>query len=215
MSNYSKKFKKIYSEYYLLHPDADTLPDHMLYYLHRQWIFPNHIDVMLDYAEKFANAYYPNTNREVIALAVLLHDSGLIYRRKEASPNGHESRSCDYTKIILAKYGYSAAFIKHVCAAIKSTEPSQQPKSDEAIIVRNADAYSHLSTVHFFAKAHFAKNIREYINWLEDKVSISFSKLTIPDLIAEKHPLVDAYASQIALYKTQLAKSMKKEVTDE
>ncbi len=197
----TQTFKKIYQEYYNLHPDASTLPKNKLYYLHRQWFFPNHIDIMLDCVKDFKERFYPNANEEVALYAALLHDAGLVYQRLGTSPKGHEEQSSLYATKILKENGFDDAFIEQVCAAIAATEPSVAPRTDEAIIVRNADAYSHLSSMHFFAKAYFADNIQDYIEWFDKKVHASLNKLTIPELIEEKRPLIQEYEKLMSLYK--------------
>jgi hypothetical protein len=202
MDGLPPKFKEVYEEYYLLHPDAAALPPTKLYYLHRQWIFPNHIDIMLDLVGQFRQKFYPEANIDVALFAALLHDAGLVYERTERSPAGHENRSVEYATILLRKHGFSDDFIHRVSAAIESTEPDVEPASDEAIIVRNADAYSHLSSLHFVAKAHFADDLLWYIEWFDKKVHGSLKKLTISELIEEKKPLVAEYERLLAMYRS-------------
>jgi len=196
------KFKEIYEEYYLLHPDASTLPATKLYYLHRQWFFPNHIDIMLDLVRKLRDSFYPDADLDTVLFASLLHDAGLVYKRTDRSPTGHENRSIEYATITLNKQGLADDFIQKVCMAIAATEPDVIPESEEAIIVRNADAYSHLSSMHFFAKAYFADDLVWYIDWLDKKVHGSLKKLTIPQLIEEKKPLVAEYEKLLELYRS-------------
>lgn len=193
-------FQKVYQTYYNLHPDASTLPKNRLYYLHRQWIFPNHIDVMLELVRDFHERFYPAANLDVALYAALLHDAGLVYERTDASPVGHEEHSCEYATKLLTDIGHEAAFIEQVCVAIRATEPAVTPATDEGILVRNADAYSHLSTMHFFAKAHFADNLQDYIEWFDKKLHASLQKLTIPELITEKRPLVEQYEALLNMY---------------
>lgn len=196
------KFKEVYEEYYLLHPDASALPATKLYYLHRQWFFPNHIDVMLDLVRKFRDSFYPDANLDVALFAALLHDAGLVYKRTDRLPMGHENRSVEYAATTLKNHGLSDDFIQKVCVAIAATEPDVTPDSEEAILVRNADAYSHLSSMHFFAKAHFADDLLWYIDWFDKKIHGSLKKLTVPQLIEEKKPLVIEYEKLLELYRS-------------
>jgi len=76
------------------------------------------------------------------------------------------------------------------------------PESEEAIIVRNADAYSHLSSIHFFAKAYFADDLLWYIDWFDKKIHGSLKNLTISQLIEEKQPLVTGYEKLLELYRS-------------
>lgn len=194
-------FKEVYEECYQLFPDADASPDAKLRYLHRQWIFANHIDVMLNLVGDFRERFYPDADVEICLFAALLHDTGLVYGRSEAAPTDHESRSCEYAKLTLQKHGLSDSFIQKVCAAIAATDPESSPTTDEAIIVRNADAYSHLSTVHFMAKAYFADDLQWYLEWFDKKAHGCITKLTIPELIEEKQPLITEYEKLLATYR--------------
>jgi len=201
MNTLPPKFKEIYEEYYLLHLDATVLPATKFYYLHRQWFFPNHIDVMLDLVSKLRGSYYPDAKLDVVLFAALLHDAGLVYKRISRAPIGHENRSIECATFILSKHGFADDFIQKVCRAIAATEPDVTPESEEAIVVRNADAYSHLSSMHFFAKAYFADDLIWYVDWFDKKVHGSLKKLTIPQLIEEKKPLVIEYEKLLELHR--------------
>lgn len=194
------KFREVYEEYYRLHPDADVVPKSKFYYLHRQWFFPNHIDVMIELVGEFRERFYPDANLEVAMFAALLHDAGLVYERS-GSPLGHEARSVEYATDILTRNGLESGFIERVGAAIRATEPKEAPTSDEAILVRNADAYSHLSSMHFIAKAHFADDLIWYIDWFDKKAHGCLQKLTIAELVAEKEPIVIEYEKLLKRYR--------------
>jgi len=195
-----ERFTRIYEQCFALYPDAAALPSNKLYYLHRQWIFPNHIDPVLTYIEAFHKRFYPGSNLEVALCAGLLHDAGLVYGRSSNSPSGHEERSCRFATILLQQEDYDVDFIRRVCQAIKATEPSVLPATEEAVLVRNADAYSHLSSMHFIGKAYFAEDIKSYIEWFDAKLHGSLKKLTIPDLVKEKAPTVEMYEVLLATY---------------
>ena len=189
MNTLPPRFKEIYEEYYLLHPDVSALPATKLY-------------VMLDLVRKFRDSFYPDANLDVALFAALLHDAGLVYKRTDRSPMGHENRSVEQAATTLKNHGLSDDFIQKVCTAIAATEPDVTPESEEAIIVRNADAYSHLSSIHFFAKAYFADDLLWYIDWFDKKIHGSLKNLTISQLIEEKQPLVTGYEKLLELYRS-------------
>lgn len=198
MNTLPDKFDVVYREYWQLHPDTQDSSE--LAYLSRQWFFPNHIDVMLSLVQEFHGRYFPSADIAVALFAALLHDAGLVYNRVDKSSVGHENRSCEYATLILQKHGFEEGFITAVCDAIAATEPEIEPMSDEATIVRNADAYSHLSTMHFIAKAYFAHDLLWYFNWFQKKIHTSLEKLTILELIEEKRPVVENYEKMLAMY---------------
>lgn len=202
-----KIFKKVYSDYYMMHSDASTLPKENLYYLHRQWFFPNHIDIVLEKIVSFQKKYYPNSNLAVCLFAGLLHDVGLIYKRGSKDPIGHENRSVEFTKMKLVEEGLDQDFVDKVCICIEATDADSAPESEEAIIVRNADAYSHLTSIHFIAKAYFTQELESYIQWFAKKIESTFKKLTIEELMSEVRPMAEKYKAMIDLYTANKNKS--------
>jgi len=199
-TNNKTVFKKVYEIYYNLHPSAESLPKSKLYYLHRQWFFPNHIDLVLENIQKFQAKYYPYADLKIALFAGLLHDAGLVYKRTETNPDGHENRSCEYAKMLLTQFGCTAEFIASVCEAIEATDSRTPPTTDEALLVRNADAYSHLTSIHFFAKAYFAEDVEMFIEWFTKKIEGTISKITIQDLIDETLPIVASYRKMLTTY---------------
>lgn len=193
-------FKKVYNTYYNLHPTAQSLPKSKLYYLHREWFFPNHINLVLKNVKRIQCDFYPKADSQIVLYAGLLHDAGLVYNRFDANPDGHENRSSEYTKQLLSQFEFSNEFIDSVCTSIEATDSKALPESDEGLVVRNADAYSHLSSIHFFAKAYFASDIESFIEWFDKKIESTFDKISIPLLRKEIESRVKAYRKMIDLY---------------
>lgn len=199
-TNEKKKFSEIYNEYYLLHPDGESVPKTKFYYLHRQWFFPGHIDLVLENIVSFHKKYYPKSNLAVALFAGLMHDAGLVYQRTEASAEGHENRSSVYAQEKLQKAGFDKDFINKVIEAIEATDSKVAPTSEESLLVRNADAYSHITSLHFFAKAYFSDELDYFIDWFSKKIDSTFNKLTIPHLIEEVRPLIERYKKMLEIY---------------
>lgn len=200
-------FQKVYETYYNLHPSYMGLPKFKYYYLHREWFFPNHIDIALDNIKDFHKRFYPKSDLSVSLYAGLLHDAGLVYKRIESDSTGHENRSSEYVRYLLPKFGLSINFINSVCIAIESTDSNSMPTNEESFLVRNADAYSHLISIHFFAKSYFAEDIETFIDWFTKKIESTFNKLTIPDLITEVTPMIESYRRMINLYNKNKSRS--------
>ncbi len=171
------RIKRIYLETYSLFKSENS--EKRFQYLRKDWIFPNHIDIMIDLVKKLSSKY--KGDKETCILATILHDVGLVYKRKSSSTAGHENRSVEYAKKILNRYKYSEYEIKKVIDCIKSTYPKNRPKTINDKIVRTADALSQLTSIHFFAKATFSQSIDNYIEWLERKVKNNFKKICFKD----------------------------------
>ncbi len=199
-TNFSEKFKIAYNNLYNLHPSSDN-GEFKLRYLNVDWFFPNHLNNVLENIKDFAIKYFDNINPEISLYGGLFHDAGLVYKRESADPTGHEDRSVEYAKKELGNLGYDDDFIEKVSECIRSTEPVHETTIQEALLVRNADSYAHLMSMHFFAKANFAENIYDYVNWFDKKVNSTFSKLTIDELINDSKPLVTYYGSMIKNYR--------------
>lgn len=207
-----ENFIKLYNDYSEMHPDGSTLPDYKFFYLHRQWFMPHHIDLVLRNVVKFQAKYYSNANLTVCLFAALVHDAGLVYKRGRGGPEGHENRSAEYASMKLKELGYDDEFINKVVNCINATEPETAPNADEELLVRNADAYSHITSIHFFAKAYFQSDWYSYFEWFEKKINKTYAKLTIKELQDEVKPLIDFYNGMINTYKIQNESSFVKDL---
>ena len=195
------KQRKIYDEVVSIYPEDDKNPK--LRYVNKRWIFPNHIDIVIDSALKFVEEYYPEANREIVFLAALLHDTGLVYERTEDDSAGHEERSIKYATEILQKYNYSKDFISKVTQAISATEPENTASSIESKIVRTADAYSHFISIHFFAKSNFTEEWDRFIKWFARKIDSTYMKLELEEVKKEIEPIYNHYKNAIDMYFTR------------
>jgi len=151
---------------------------------------------------KFQKTYLPEANLTIALYAGLLHDAGLVYERETADPDGHENRSIVYAQKVLSLENYNVDFISQVCKAIGATDSNERPETVEGELVRNADAYSHLSSIHFIAKAYFSQELDEYLEWFEKKVNSTFNKLTIKELQDKVEPTVNIYHTMLQQYKS-------------
>lgn len=197
---FNNTFKKAYINLYNLHP-ATAENDFRFRYLKVDWFFPNHINNVLEQVKIIGNKYFDGVDLQVSLYGGLFHDAGLVYKREFADPSGHEKRSIKYAQEELRALGYDLDFIKKVIECIKATEPSYISISPEALLVRNADAYAHIISMHFFAKANFAQDIHSFVDWFERKIKSTYSKLTISSLKQEIVPLVDYYGQMIKNYR--------------
>lgn len=200
---FKTNFKKVYDDLYALHPSSDN-DEFRFRYLRVDWFFPQHIHNVLKQIKELGKRYFKEVDLEAALYGGLLHDAGLVYKRDTASPLGHEDRSGEYARSALTPLGYSNEFIEKVCECIKATEPSYTSTIPEALLVRNADAdaYAHLISMHFFAKANFSKDITSFIDWFSSKLDTTYSKITVPELQEELRPIVSFYRKMIENYET-------------
>lgn len=192
-----KKIDSIRKEVYSLFRD-DT-GERKYSYVRRDWIFPHHLDVMIDLSREMCKKY--GGDETVCEIAILLHDVGLVYGRETASPEGHEERGVEYALKILKKNGISSEMQKDIIDCIKATDAKEEPDSINAKIVRTADALSQFTTVHFFAKAAFSGDWEFYSKWLEKKATNNFKKICFEDEIKIALPIRDYILSAIETYK--------------
>ena len=187
--------KKIYDEVYNLFPEDNG--EKNLSYVRKNWIFPNHIDIMLELAKKMCEKY--NGDYFICSIAIILHDTGLAYKRDKPSSEGHEQRSIEYSSLILDKYKVDKK--KEILSCIQATEPSIEANNINEKIVRSVDAMSQFLSVHFFAKAAFSGDWDSYINWFEKKVNNNFKKICLNDEINEIKPIKKYMEKIIAEYR--------------
>ncbi len=198
--DFVKNFKIAYNELYNLHPKA-TEEDFRFRYLKVDWFFPNHLHNVLIQIQEMSKKYFDDIDIQTCLYAGLFHDAGLVYKRESANPTGHENRSVEYAEIELKKLGYDDNFISKVSESIKSTEPDYDSPLPEAVLVRNADAYAHIVSMHFFAKSNFNKDIYSFIDWFDKKIKSTYSKISIPELQEEIKPLFSCYIKMIKNYR--------------
>jgi len=194
----AKKFQKVREDLIEVYPPE--IDDPRLQYVRRTWIFPNHIDIAVDFARQLAEKYKANT--EVAMLGALLHDAGLAYKRESADPAGHENRSIEYAKEFLPKYGYDKELIDEVVKCIDATEPEVEPTTLEAKIVRSADAMSHMLSVHYLAKTKFASDWEGGISFVEKKIKKDFSKVCLDDERELVRPVYEYFSKIVEQYRT-------------
>lgn len=207
---FTDNFKIAYQNLYNLYPTEDN-KEFRFRYLKVDWFFPNHMHNVLDKVRDFGEKYFADADLEVALFGALFHDAGLVYERNAADPKGHENRSVEYTRKELEKLGYGNDFIGKVSECIRATEREYETTLPEALLVRNADAYAHLMSMHFFAKANFTEDIHEFIDWFERKLETTFTKITIPDLKGRIEPLVVSYREMIRNYKMNKDRDFLKE----
>lgn len=195
-----ENFKNAYTAIYNLHPQIEN-ESFNLRYLRVDWFFPQHIHNVLAQILNVNQLYFDNkANLEVCLFAGLFHDAGLVYKREGASPKGHENRSVEYSTLELERFGYDSDFIEKVSESIKSTEPDYISELPEALVVRNADAYAHIISMHFFAKSNFSNDIQSFTKWFNDKLDITARKITVKELRQNISILIDNYKKMIENY---------------
>lgn len=200
------KFRKIYNDLINIFPPETD--DSRFRYLKRTWIFPNHIDIGIRFAQELAEKYHANI--EICVLGSLLHDAGLAYKRKRSDSMGHEKRSVEYANKILSKYGYSQDTIVSILGCIRVTEKKAKPKTIEEKVVRTADALAHILSIHYFVKVSFSPDWESGVRFLEKKVEQDWQKICLNDE-RERVRSVYEYLKQIVKqYKGKINISLKK-----
>lgn len=194
----TEKFQKVREDLIEIYP-PETVEPH-LQYVRRTWIFPNHIDIVVDFARQMAEKYKANV--EVAVLGALLHDAGLAYKRDSADPAGHEVRSIEYAQKFLPQYGYQEELIDEVVRCIEATDFEVEPTTLEAKIVRSADAMSHMLSVHYLAKAKFASDWEGGISFVEKKIEKDFNKVCLKDEREAVRPVYEYFSRILGQYRT-------------
>jgi HD superfamily phosphodiesterase len=167
-------------------------------YRSRNWIIPHHIMLSIDIAKKLCLKY--NGNYQICKVALLLHDTGLIYKRDIKSPIGHEERSIEFAKEILEKLEIEEDIILQILLCINATDPSFEPKNINQKIVRSADALSQFESVHFFAKAYFYEDLDFFMNWFKKKIDKNFIKICFEEEKTKLIPIIDYYKKILDQY---------------
>lgn len=193
----------IYTEVYEeLFPAESNNPYH-----ERDWIFPHHIDVMLDLADKLCEE--KGGNKAVCKPAIILHDTGLVYKRTKESPEGHETRSVEYADTLLSEKQVNEELKQEILACVEATEPKITPTTLNQEIVRTCDALAKFKSIHFLAKAHFYRTWDYYTKWLEEKIHKDYEKIAFEERQEEIQHIYDHLRNALSLFKEKEAQQPK------
>ncbi len=189
--------KKIKEEVENLFPKK--IKDPSKTYCTRNWIFPNHLNPMIKISKDLCIKY--GGDKKICEIACLLHDTGLVYKRKTSSPEGHENNSIEFAKIILEKYKIQNTKVGEILNCIRATETSYIPKTINEKIVRTSDILSQYNGIHFFAKAHFYPTWEMYIKFLERKIAKGFDKICFKEEREKTKPIQNHLQLILSEYK--------------
>ncbi len=188
--------KSVYEKVVQLFPEDSGKRE--LLYVRRNWIFPQHIDIMIELIESMCSKY--GGDIVVCQLAAILHDTGLVYKRTSESSKGHEERSLEYAEQLLKELKFEKKIISSVLSCIRATEPENEPKTVNEKIVRTADSLSQFISVHFIAKASFSENIDDYFSWLSRKIDTNFKKISFQEEQDAARPTLKYYKEALKRY---------------
>ncbi|MFT4244604.1 MAG: HD domain-containing protein [Candidatus Woesearchaeota archaeon] len=191
-----KLIDDVYQEVYNLFRKDEGIKKYQ--YTRRDWIFPNHFEIIIDLVKDMCNKY--GGDKDICILGALFHDTGLVYGREQASSLGHEEKSVEYTKLVLNKFNVDKKIIEKVVECVKASEPDYDTELIEGKIVKTADALSQYTSIHFIAKAHFAEDWDSFIPWLKKKVSKNYKKICFEEEMKKALVIRDYYLDIIEKY---------------
>jgi predicted metal-dependent HD superfamily phosphohydrolase len=149
-----------------------------------------HLMIVKKYADRLAEITSPN--REVLELAVWLHDIGRI---RYGEINHHISGAQD-AEVILRDHNYSQEIIDKVkeCILTHRCEAKDRlPESLEAKILASADAMYTLDVIPVFfweASHEMGLGVKESCDWVAEEIERSWKKILIPegkDIVKDKY----------------------------
>ncbi len=108
---------------------SNELPGHLYYHSVR------HVTDVYDAAMMIASQEQINaTDTQLLATAVLFHDSGFIFQSRN-----HEDKGCEIARELLPDLGYNEDELKTICGMIMATKIPQSPQNKLEEIICDAD----------------------------------------------------------------------------
>lgn len=127
--------------------------------------FPYHVEQVQKWALKILD-YYPNVDREIVLLAVWLHDIGQENKENFAT---HEIFSEEETRKFLGSNGVDQEKIDKVahCVRTHRCKKDAMPETDEAKIVAAADSASHITDIVYIHMLNDGNSKKSVLDKLE------------------------------------------------
>ncbi len=161
-----------------------------------QWFLKTHIE----YVDKLAVqlAEIKNANKDVIRLAVWLHDIG---HRNNGVAEDHHIQNSKFAVKLLTEKGFDADTVKAVehCVLTHRCMDDYKPETLEAKVLASADAMSHIDNFSAMLCAVFVikkLTVPEAYEWLSKKIDRDWNKkILLPEgkeIVKEKYEEVCA-----------------------
>ncbi|MFP4117104.1 MAG: HD domain-containing protein [Candidatus Aenigmatarchaeota archaeon] len=150
------------------------------------WFFGEHVSVVEDLALDLCDKY--GADKEVVRAAALLHDVGLIGE----GPEGHEERSADGCKKILADHNFSKEFREKVSDVILDNGDTLEGR-----VLETADALSHFKSAHFFVKAATEDTYEDFKAWAIEKIEYDLNRIHFEEESEEAQKLADLFLERL------------------
>lgn len=99
----------------------------------------NHINDVVNYTKELLNVVNIKVNKDVCIIGAYWHDVG----RTKLSV-GHEKLSAEMLRNDMLKMNYDNEFINSCCYAIENHKSNMTPKTNEGLIVKDADKLAYL-----------------------------------------------------------------------
>jgi HD superfamily phosphohydrolase YqeK len=129
-----------------------------------------HFQLVHDYAMKLMEKH--GGDKEIIELAVWLHDITRITGRNEKEWKDHHLTGAEEAGKILKELGYPDDRIKQVQHCIREHNTGRKPETIEAKIISVADALSHFDMVPYFMWLRGSRKIGldNSLEWVSNKL---------------------------------------------
>ncbi len=141
------------------------------------WIYPNHVLVVADYAEKLAERYGASIDES--RSVALLHDiADSVTGRTD---HKHETRSLEIAADYLRQSGFDKERIKVLvndALRFHSCHDGNGPKSQVGKVLSTADALAHINTDFYeFVREDTSDRPNDwFINWITEKLPRDYEK---------------------------------------
>lgn len=122
---------------------------------------------------------------DIVFAAAYLHDLGVFVGHRPEEPAAltrwdHVAYACEHVPLLLARFGFPTGKLPSVLAAIREHQPKDDPKSPEAMLLRDADILEQLGAVAVLRTASKLGSDTRFVHFSDAEQALRAALINLP-----------------------------------